>query len=29
VTNAVLFKKTRQLAPAVLLHMAYNAVVSL
>ena len=26
-TNAILFKKTRQLAPAVILHMVYNAVV--
>ena len=28
-TNALLFKKTGRLAPAVLLHMVYNAVVLL
>jgi membrane protease YdiL (CAAX protease family) len=27
--NAVMFKKTGRLAPAVVLHMVYNAVVSM
>jgi membrane protease YdiL (CAAX protease family) len=29
ITNAILFKRTGRLAPAVVLHMAYNAIITL